>query len=74
MRVDYVVTTRACFGTGVVSWLVAENTLEHAVAFARDTVSAWALVVVVLQCMIAVALRAANLAFRDWAFTGEVFH
>ena len=68
LRVDYVVTTRACFGTGVVPWLVAENTLEHAVAFARDTVLAWAFVVMLLHRMIAGTLRTADLSFRNRAF------
>ena len=74
LRIDYVVTTRAYFGTGVVPWLVAENTLEHAVTFARDTVSAWAFVVMLLHCMIAGTLRTADLSFRNRAFPREVFH
>ena len=74
MRIDYVVASRTCFGTGVVSWLVAEDALERAVALARDAVSAWAFVVMLLHRMIAGALGAADLSFGDRAFPREVFH
>ena len=74
LRVDYVVTTRACFGAGMMTWLVAEDTLEHTVAFAQEAVSAWAFIVVLLHRMIASTLRAADLSFRDRALPREVFH
>ena len=54
--------------------MVAENTLEHAVAFARDAVSPWAFVVMLLHRMIAGTFRAADLSLRDGAFPREVFH
>ena len=54
--------------------LVAKDTLERAVALAGDAVSAGALIVVVFHCVIAVALRALNLAFGYWAFPGKVLH
>ena len=49
LRVNDVVSSQARFGPGVVACLVAKDTLERAVTFARDAVSARALVVVIFH-------------------------
>ena len=74
MRAYYVVTSGACFGTGVVSWLVAEDTLKHAVALAGDAVSTWAFIVMFLHRVVTIAFGAAYFPFWDWTLPGEVFH
>ena len=74
MRVDYVVATRACFGTGVVTSLFAQDALEYAVALAGDAVVTWAFIVVVFQRVVAVALGASNFAVGYGAFPCKVVH
>ena len=54
--------------------LVAEDALEHAIAFAGDAVSAGAFVVMFLHGVVAVAFRTAHLPFWNWAFPSEVVH
>ena len=74
LRVDYVMSARACFGPGMVACLVAKDALEHAVALARDAVSTRAFVIVFLHRVVAVAFGASHFPFWNWAFSGEVFH
>ena len=58
----------------MVARLLAENAFEHAVAFAGDTVVAWAFIVVFLQRVVAVTLWAADFSFWYWAFPREMVH
>ena len=50
-------SSRACFGPGVVACLVAEDTFEHAVALAGNVVLTWAFVIVFLHRVVAIAIR-----------------
>ena len=74
LRVDYVVSSRASFRSGVVSWLVAEDTLEYAVTFAWDAMSAWAFIVVVLQRVVTIAPGASYFSFWNGTFPSEMVH
>ena len=74
LRVDYVVSSWACFRSGVVSWLVAEDTFEYAITFAWDAMSAWAFVVVILHRVVTIAPGASYFAFWDGTFPSEMVH
>ena len=72
MCVDNVVASWACFGSGVVSRLFAEDALERTIALAGNAVIAWALIDVFLHGMVAVTSGAAYFPGRNRTFLGEV--
>ena len=58
----------------MVTRLVAEDALEHAIAFAGDAVSSRAFIIVFLHRVVTVAFGAAHFPLWNWTFLSEVFH